>query len=231
MLLLTFPAPALATNCYVLAEREGAECVVVDPGIGVEDQLRDVLRQFDLTPVGAVITHGHLDHTGSSPAVCGQDLPCHIHAEDRYRLTDPFAQLSAPLRAMYEQQYGSASDWREPPHVVEVQDGEVVELAGLRLRAVHAPGHTEGSTLWVVDDVPQEIPAEVGVTSTAFTGDVLFAGTVGRTDLAGGSPQVMQQTLRDVVLALPDDTLVLPGHGPGTTMTQERATNPFLQGL
>jgi glyoxylase-like metal-dependent hydrolase (beta-lactamase superfamily II) len=114
---------------------------------------------------------------------------------------------------------------------VEVSDGEHLELAGLSLTVRHAPGHTEGSVMFSLGEVPDGVAGQVDVDATVLSGDVLFAGSIGRTDLPGGDGNAMQRSLRDVVLPLPDSTLVLPGHGPATTVEHERATNPYLQGL
>ena len=231
VLLLSFPAPAMATNCYLLATGRGQECVVVDPGIGILPQLREVLTEFDLKPTSVLLTHGHVDHVYSVTPVCGGEHVAYIHTDDRYRLTDPFAGLEPGLLAMFEQQFGKADSWREPEQVVAITDRQELELAGLTFGVAHAPGHTEGSVIFSTAGVPDEIPDEAGVTSTVLSGDVVFAGAIGRTDMAGGSAQAMQRSLREVILPLPDTTLLLPGHGPGTTMARERAMNPYLQNL
>lgn len=234
MFTLGFPAAAFGTNCYVLAPAPGQECVVVDPGVGVEDQLAELLVEHGLRPAAVLLTHGHVDHVYAVTPVCGGALGAYIHGADRYRLKDPVASLDPALVAMFEQQFGTSATWREPEDVVEVTDGQDLELAGLSLRVRHAPGHTEGSVMFELPEVPQGVrdsPDAAGVTSTVLSGDVLFAGSIGRTDLPGGDGAAMRRSLRDVVLPLPDTTLVLPGHGPATTMEHERTTNPYLQGL
>lgn len=231
MLTVSFPAQAFATNCYVLATGRGQECVVVDPGIGVMDHLREVLTELDLKPTAVLATHGHVDHVYSVTPVCGGTLGAYIHADDRYRLTDPLASMDPGILAMFEQQFGQKASWTEPEKIVEFADAEKISLAGLDFSVVHAPGHTEGSAMFTIDTVPDGLPDEVEVTSTVLSGDVLFAGSIGRTDLPGGSHEAMQHSLKHRVLPLPDTSLVLPGHGPGTTMAHERATNPFLQNL
>ncbi|QIM20813.1 MBL fold metallo-hydrolase [Phycicoccus sp. HDW14] len=231
MLAVAFPAAAFATNCYVLATGPGEECLVVDPGIGVEDTLRDVLAEHRLRPAAVLLTHGHLDHVYSVTPVCGGTTAAHIHGDDRYRLTDPLASMDPGTLAMMEAQFGRRATWREPEEVVEVTDRERLEIAGLSLEVLHAPGHTEGSAMFALDVVPDGLPAEEGLDRTVVSGDVLFAGSIGRTDLQGGDPDAMQRSLRDVVLPLPDSTLVLTGHGPATTMRRERASNPYLRGL
>ncbi|MBO1766329.1 MBL fold metallo-hydrolase [Allobranchiibius sp. GilTou38] len=231
MLALAFPAAVFGTNCYVLATGPGQECIVVDPGIGVTDTLAEVLREHRLRPSAVLLTHGHVDHVYSVTPVCGGELGAYIHREDRYRLRDPLGSLDGGLLAMFEQQFGKAATWSEPSHIVEVDGGARLDLAGLTLDVLHAPGHTEGSVMFGVDGIPDGVPDEAACTTTMLTGDVLFAGSIGRTDLPGGSSEAMTTSLREVVLPLSDQTLVLPGHGPGSTMARERATNPYLQNL
>ena len=135
------------------------------------------------------------------------------------------------LSGMLEQQFGKKATWREPERVVEVTDSETVSVAGIDLEVLHAPGHTEGSVMFAMSRVPDGVPADAEVDRTLITGDVLFAGSIGRTDLPGGSHEAMQDSLRRVVHPRPDSSLVLPGHGPATTLGREKATNPYLQGL
>lgn len=230
---LSFPAQALATNCYIFAAEAGSECVIVDPGIGVTEQVFEVMKQYKLKPAAVLLTHGHLDHTYSVTPVCGGEVAAHIHADDRYRLVDPYSHLTPQLRGMLEAEFGSADTWREPEKVVSIHEGQPLSLAHMDFGVVHAPGHTEGSVMFTVNDIPTGMPDEVAsaIDRTVITGDVLFAGAIGRTDLPGGSDEAMQRSLREKVLPLPDTSLVLPGHGPATTIARERATNPYLQGL
>ncbi|HEX3005371.1 MAG TPA: MBL fold metallo-hydrolase [Angustibacter sp.] len=231
MLIAGFPSAVFGTNCYVVAAGAGEECLVVDPGIAVLDDLAQVLREHRLRPAAVLLTHGHLDHTYSVTPVCGgHGVAAYVHPDDRERLVDPLAEFaSTGMLAMLEQQFGSAATWREPDDVVEVGDGASLEVAGLQLDVVHAPGHTEGSVMFALPQVPSGAPDEVS--RTLLTGDVLFAGSIGRTDLPGGDHAAMLRSLRDRVLTQPDDSLVLPGHGPATTIGRERASNPFLREL
>lgn len=226
-----FPAQAFATNCYVLATGKGQECVIVDPGIGVQEQLTQVLTDLDLKPTAVLLTHGHVDHVYSVTPVCGGTMGAYIHSDDRYRLHDPLAGLDPAMLAMFEQQFGKKATWTEPDDVREITDAQTLELAGLTFDITHAPGHTEGSVMFGLQNIPDGLPDEVEVTSTLISGDVLFAGSIGRTDLPGGSMEAMNRSLKKKVLPMADDTLVLPGHGPGTTIGRERVSNPFLQNL
>ncbi len=132
------------------------------------------------------------------------------------------------LLEMLEQQFGQRATWREPEHVVEVTDRQVLALAGLEVEVLHAPGHTEGSVMFGLPTVPDGLPPEEGLDRTMVSGDVLFAGSIGRSDLPGGDHATMMETLRTKVLTLPDDIVVLPGHGEQTSIGRERVTNPFL---
>jgi hydroxyacylglutathione hydrolase len=230
VLTIAFPAAAFGTNCYVIAPGPGEECLVVDPGIGVEEAVRATLDQHRLRPAAVLLTHGHLDHVYAVTPVCAGTTAAYIHADDRYRLRDPLAIMQPAMIAMLEQQFGRRATWTEPETVVEVADAQVLELAGLSVEVLHAPGHTEGSVMFRLPEVPDGVTG-VDVDTTVLSGDVLFAGSIGRTDLPGGDGLAMQRSLREVVLPLPDTSLVLPGHGPATTMDHERSSNPYLQGL
>lgn len=230
--MLAFPAAAFGTNCYVVAHGPGQECLVVDPGIGVVETLREIFEEHSLRPAAVLLTHGHMDHVFSVTPVCRDSgpayLPAFIHEDDRYRLRNPVDLLEPQLKAMFVQQFGQQG-WREPADVKALADGDTVTVAGIDLSVLHAPGHTEGSVMFGMDSVADGVPD--GLDRTMFTGDVVFAGSIGRTDLSGGSDAAMQRSLREVVLPLPDSTLLLPGHGPATTMQQERSTNPYLRGV
>jgi len=224
VLVAGFPAEAFGTNCYVVAPGPGEQCVVVDPGIGVTDRLDALLAEHRLHPVAVLLTHGHLDHTFSVTPVCGaRGVPAYVHPADRELLADPAKGLSADLTALF----GGRLPYAEPDDVVELTDGAGLVLAGLEFTVDHAPGHTGGSVLIRLPAGGAPVEAE----EICLSGDVLFAGSIGRTDLPGGSASAMLASLRDKVLPLPDDTVVLPGHGPATTIGRERATNPYLRQL
>jgi hydroxyacylglutathione hydrolase len=221
VLVVGFPAGAFQTNCYVLAPAAGGPCVVVDPGQDAVEPLRATLAKHSLSPVAVVLTHGHLDHTWSVQPVCdGDDVPAFIHPEDRAMLADPMAGVGPQMAAMLGE-----LQFREPKEVRELTDGAVLDLAGVSLTVAHAPGHTRGSVLFrTTAETPE---GEVGV---VLAGDTLFAGSIGRSDLPGGDPDVLLASIGSQLLTLPDDTVVLPGHGPTTTVGRERASNPFLAG-
>jgi glyoxylase-like metal-dependent hydrolase (beta-lactamase superfamily II) len=199
----------------VVAPDRGEQCVVIDPGYDAVGQLDEVIAEHRLQPVAVLLSHGHVDHTWSVTPVCGaRDVPALIHPADRFMLTDPNASLgipsSTPIMGRYE--------WAEPSDVRELADGEALSLAGLDMTVDLTPGHTKGSVTFTCG-------------TDFFAGDLLFAGSIGRTDLPGGSFEEMQESLARVALALPDETVVRPGHGPDTTIGRERQSNPFLLDL
>jgi len=216
------PAQAFGTNCYLVAPAPGEQCVVIDPGIGVLDQLDHAFAEHRLHPVAVVLTHGHLDHTFSVAPVCGaRGITAYIHPDDRELLADPAKGLSAELKQLF----GGKLSYTEPDEVAPLLDGAVVRLAGLELTIEHAPGHTGGS---VLIRSPGQLEGSAGAAPLCFSGDVLFAGSIGRTDLPGGDSAAMMASLREKVLPLVDETVVLPGHGPRTTIGRERRSNPYL---
>ncbi len=217
-----FPAEVFGTNCYVLATAPGEQCVIVDPGIGVVDRLESVLAEHRLQPAAVVLTHGHLDHTFSVAPVCGaRGITAYVHPADREMLADPGKALSMDPAELF----GGRMTYSEPEDVAALTDGATITLAGLELTVDHAPGHTGGSVLF---RLPAGAARGWEAEEVCLSGDVLFAGSIGRTDLPGGSMPAMLASLRDKVLPLADDTLVLPGHGPATTIGRERASNPYL---
>ena len=141
-----------------------------------------------------------------------------LDSDDRYRLKDPMTTLGPQLSEMF----AGRLTWTEPDDVREMTDGTVISLAGLEIVVDHAPGHTEGSVMFRTPGAADQPPLCV-------SGDVLFAGSIGRTDLSGGDGAAMARSLRDKVLPLADETIVLPGHGPQTTIGVERLSNPYLR--
>jgi hydroxyacylglutathione hydrolase len=233
VLIAGFPAGPWGTNCYVVATGPGSECVVIDPGKDAADGVAQVVREHRLKPVSVLVTHGHLDHMWCVAPVAGtHDATAWIHPADRHLLTDPLAGMSRDTRQMLPQLLGgAAAEWAEPDDVRELADAQSLELAGVTFTVDHTPGHTEGS---VTFRTPYEVstahdqPGRGDVSEVMFSGDLLFAGSIGRTDLPGGDHPTMLRSLRDKVLTLPDDIVVLPGHGEQTSIARERATNPYL---
>ena len=223
MFITGFPAGSWSTNCYVVAVGPGEPCLIVDPGQDSIDRVHDVVRENKLTPAAVLLTHGHIDHVWSvAPVSRDFEIPAFIHPADRYRLVDPAGSTMVAAREQLLAMTKDSLELTEPSEVRLLPDeGADVDIAGIRMSVRHAPGHTEGS---VVFQVPRDGDADV-----LLSGDVLFQGSVGRTDLPGGDFGAMEESLRDVIWPMADDVVILPGHGPQTTIGAERMTNPYLR--
>jgi glyoxylase-like metal-dependent hydrolase (beta-lactamase superfamily II) len=216
-----FPAGAFAANCYLVAPAPGEECVIIDPGQDAQRGIEELLDRYRLKPIAVLLTHGHIDHMWSVAPVCGaKGIPAYIHPDDREMLADPAKGMSL----IAKQQFLGGMTFSEPDDVKALQDGDTVPLAGLDFRIGHTPGHTPGSVTF------RRVSENTDDLDALFTGDLLFAGSIGRTDLPGGDHATMLKSLART-LTLPDATVVLPGHGPTTTIGDERKTNPFLTGM
>jgi hydroxyacylglutathione hydrolase len=219
VLITGFPAGMLACNCYVLAQRAGADAIVVDPGQRAMGQLRRILDENRLTPAAVLLTHGHVDHIWSAQKVADTyGCPAYIHPEDRFMLSDPIRGFGPRIG-----QIAFGALFREPKQVIEVDhDGDKVDIGDTVVTVDHTPGHTRGSVVFRVEGDDSEV---------AFTGDTLFRQSVGRTDLPGGSGRDLLGSIMTKLMVLDDDTVVLPGHGEKSTIGFERRANPFLEGL
>jgi glyoxylase-like metal-dependent hydrolase (beta-lactamase superfamily II) len=180
------------TNCWLLAADGSDDAVVVDPGF-FPDRILRLLDEAGKRPVAVLATHGHFDHIGAAEALCGRDIPFHIHKEDEQALSDPEGWGSSmpvpPVR---------------PGIVHTFVDGDALDVAGFQVEVLHTPGHTPGSSCFRIPEL-------------LFSGDLVFAGAIGRSDFANSSPRAMVASLRRF-LELPDDLVVHPGHGPSTTV-------------
>jgi glyoxylase-like metal-dependent hydrolase (beta-lactamase superfamily II) len=216
MFVTSYPAPMFATNCWIIAGGTGQECIIVDPGMpDISHEITAIVAEYKLKPVAALITHGHLDHTFSvKPLADGYGIPSYIQSEDRGYLLKPQGahgpEFIETLNAMV---------FQEPIETRNMRHGEVIDLLDMKITAIHSPGHTKGSTMFSINE------------ELLVSGDVLFAGSIGRTDLPSGSHDAMIKTLKTRVLPLSDDLRVLPGHGPETTIKFERKNNPYLKEL
>lgn len=195
----------LQTNCYILAA-EGREAVVIDPG-GDARRILDVINKNNFEVKYIINTHGHPDHTAADRSLTrATGVAVLIHSEDISLLTDQRLAFSFSPGEL---------DFASLPRE-ELSDGQILKLADLKIRIIHTPGHSRGSVSVLVEDC-------------LFTGDLLFKGSVGRTDLPGGSLEMLIKSLREKVVNLPETTRILPGHGPETTLAEEKRNNPFLQ--
>jgi len=211
------------TNAYVVAaDGPGGECVLVDAP-PAPAAILGLLREQGLRLVALLSTHGHLDHVGGVAAVIGglekdpeRPVPVHIHDHDRHMLLDPLGTGGDFGRYLALEELDLT-----PPELIEgLDDGQVVGGGGLAFAAIHTPGHTRGSVCFRLDGD--------GEPPLLFSGDHLFAGSIGRTDLPGGSMEQLVTSMREKILPLDDDLTVLPGHGGRTTIGRERRTNPFV---
>jgi hydroxyacylglutathione hydrolase len=216
MFIASFPAPMYATNCWIIAGKPGQECIIVDPGMpDISHEITAIIEENNLKPVAALITHGHLDHTYSvKPLADGYGIASYIHSEDREYLLKPQGAHGAEFIATLD-----AMSFEEPADTRNLRHGDLLEILDMKITAIHSPGHTKGSTMFSIND------------KLLVSGDVLFAGSIGRTDLPSGSAEAMVKTLKTRVLPLSDDLRVLPGHGPETTIKFERKNNPYLKEL
>jgi len=203
-----FPVGPLQCNCSIIGDEQTREAMVIDPGDQIEDILR-VLKAENLTLKQIVVTHAHIDHVGGAMKLkAATGAPILMNQKDEVLLKMLDVQAS----------------WigMKPPGAVQVDEavgeGRILQVGNLSSTVIHTPGHTEGSICLYF---PEQ--------KTLIAGDTLFAGSIGRTDLPGGSFEKIIRSLHNQLLQLPDDTQVVPGHGPMTTIGQERESNPFLQ--
>jgi hydroxyacylglutathione hydrolase len=210
------------TNAWVVsATGAGGECVLVDAPPDPGPILRH-MEEHGLRLVALLATHGHVDHIGGVGELSrgqGEDVPVRIHDHDRHMLLDPIG-TSGTLGQILDNE---DIDLRPPELLSGLDDGEKVSGAGMTFTALHTPGHTQGSTCFLL-----EVDGEAPI---LFSGDHLFAGSIGRTDLAGGNHEQLLASMAAKILPLDDAVQVLPGHGDTTTIGKERATNPFLVDL
>ena len=202
----TIVVGALETNCYLVICQETMECAVIDPGAQPEKIFRAV-QEAEVQPVILLNTHGHIDHTGANQDIKEHyDVPLYIHAADEDMLVKShLSELSFLLGAKMS-----------PPPDGFLTDGQRIKIGGSELQVLHTPGHSPGSVCFYQKKF-------------LFSGDTLFNGGVGRTDLPGGSWKELEQSIRTKILVLNEDLTVLPGHGPSTSVGFEKDSNPFIR--
>ena len=204
------------TNCYVMALEKGGPAVVVDAPPDLEGVV-GLLRKHDLAVSALLLTHGHVDHTGSSGGLSrSTGAAVFMHGDDDFLGLDPMAQMTALFGGVPP----DVGDLAPPEKMERLIDGLILELAGVSLEVRHTPGHTPGHCCFYLES-----------DGLLFSGDQLFAGSIGRTDFPYGDHGQLMRSMETKVLTLPEDTEVLPGHGPRTTLAAERRTNPFLAEL
>ena len=203
------PVGPLQCNCSIVGDEQSREAMVIDPGDQIEDILA-IVERHGLNVTQIVVTHAHIDHVGGA-----MKLKAATGAPILLNLKDELLLKMLPVQATW---IGVPSPGKVRVDA-ELRDADTLRVGGLQATAMHTPGHTEGSTCLY-------FPAE----RKLIAGDTLFAGSIGRTDLPGGSYRKIMRSLHERVLALPDETIVVPGHGPITSIGEERQSNPFLIG-
>jgi hydroxyacylglutathione hydrolase len=205
VILETVSVGAMQVNCYILASHAKTQAIIIDPGAQVR-KIRQVLKRHGLKPAFIINTHGHYDHIGCDDNF---DVPVYIHREDSGFLKS--AQLN--LSGLFALSYTVKSE------IKTLEDNQMIELEDLQLQVMHIPGHTPGGiALRLIK------PRDRAV----FTGDTLFCQGIGRSDLSGGDEALLIKAIKEKLITLPDDTIVYPGHGPSSTIGEERERNPFL---
>ncbi|QAU52276.1 putative metallo-hydrolase [Corynebacterium pelargi] len=209
--ILGFVAGPYQTNCYVIDD--GAKLTVIDPGMRAQPVVEQFMREKGRTLEQVVLTHGHIDHTRDAAALANAwSAPVWIHADDAFML-EAGDGVSEQSKVLFE-----AASMPQANDLRYLEHAQSIELGGQTFEVRHAPGHSPGSVLFVGQQL-------------CFSGDVVFQGSIGRTDLPQSDPAAMQETLRAEVLQLDPALQILPGHGAATTARAEFAQNPFLQAL
>ncbi|NOY29691.1 MAG: MBL fold metallo-hydrolase [Planctomycetes bacterium] len=208
---VTITSVPFEENAYLAYLPTRSDCVVFDPGLEPE-KIVAAIEERKLEVAAILCTHGHADHIAGNRALKERwpDAPLIIGSGDANKLTDAVENLSA----------GFGMNMTSPPADQTVDEGDVLEFAGFRFEVLETPGHSSGHVVFVASELS---PIQV------LGGDVLFSGSVGRTDLPGCSFEVLERSIREKLYPLPDDTVVLPGHGPTTTIGEEKRTNPFVE--
>jgi hydroxyacylglutathione hydrolase len=222
------------TNCVILGDRSRGEAVIVDPAQGSDEAVPVLLAALGLHPVAILLTHGHFDHLWTAPVLAREHgVPVHLHPDDRWLWDSPSAAFG-PGGDEFVAGFGFGPWDTSGVDLVPLVDGQRLRLAGLDLSVHHTPGHTPGHVTFATDDLAgcrvelgSELLAAPG--RVLLSGDLLFAGSIGRTDQVGGDPERIVRSLAETLDRNDDATLVIPGHGPATTIGIERATNPYIE--
>ena len=205
MILESICVGPMQVNCYILATAKNSKAIIIDPG-AQEKKITQILDKYSLTPAFVVNTHGHYDHIGSDDKF---GVPVYVHKADADFLRDANLNLSGLFSAPYQVK----------EKIIELEEGQVIGVDDIQLKVAHVPGHTPGGIALIMQKPTDKI---------VFTGDALFCLGIGRSDLAGGDGDLLIKSIKDKLLVLADDTVVYPGHGPSSTIGDEKNSNPYL---
>jgi glyoxylase-like metal-dependent hydrolase (beta-lactamase superfamily II) len=205
MILETVVVGAFEVNSYILASSAGSQAIIIDPG-SQEAKIKGILAKHRLQPAFIINTHGHIDHIGSDDCF---GVSVYVHRNDKDLLLNPKLNLSSFLTTPFSVK----------SKIKVLEDEEVIILEDLELEVLHTPGHTPGGVSLLLKKPKDKI---------IFSGDTLFCQGIGRTDFAGADSDTLIESIKTKLLVLPDDTLVLPGHGPSSSIGKEKTGNPFL---
>ncbi len=205
MILETISVGPMEVNCYILASRRGAQAMIIDPG-AESHKIKAALGRHNLSPAFVVNTHGHFDHIGADDSF---GVPVYVHSQDLDFLKDAKVNLSAFFGLPYQV--------KSP--IKELKDKARITLEDIELEVAYVPGHTPGGIALIMKKPDEKI---------VFTGDTLFCGGIGRSDLDGGNETLLVKSIKERLLILDEDTIVYPGHGPASTIGEEKRNNPFL---
>lgn len=222
MRIAAFPAGEFQTNCYVVSSDQSSECIIIDPGQNAFTKVQQIVESNDLHPVAIYLTHGHADHTWNSPHVANEyGIPVFAAQADHFMVIDPLAGVGPLLAGLFPEH-----KWEPPADLRDYPDNDF-SAAGLTIRVLPIPGHTPGSVGLLIKDQAEDADG-VAQPIVLFSGDTLFKGAVGRTDLPGGDGRQMLRSIENELIPLPDEVVVAPGHGETTSMAEERAHNIYL---
>ncbi len=205
MILETVSVGSMDVNCYILAQKENSQAIIIDPGAQAR-KISKVLDKYKLTPAFIINTHGHYDHIGADNEL---NVPIYVHKLDAPLLKDAMLNMSGLFALPYAVKSA----------IKLLEDDQLIELDGIQLKVLHTPGHTAGGITLLLQKPVNKI---------AFTGDTLFCRGIGRSDLAGGDEAVLIKSIKGKLFTLPDDTKIYPGHGPSSTIGEERQAGIVL---